>query len=41
VSCDLVFYEGIGRPGLDPQYLTLLEDIEHRTLAFAEPTFTG
>jgi acetyl esterase/lipase len=41
VRCDLVSHEGIGRPGLDPQYLTLLEDIEQRTLAFAEPTFTG
>jgi acetyl esterase/lipase len=34
VRCDLVPYEGIGHPGLDPAYLPLFDDIGRRTFEF-------
>ena len=34
VRCDLVPYEGIGHPGIDPQFLALFDDIERRTVEF-------
>jgi acetyl esterase/lipase len=34
VRCDLVPYEGIGHPGIDPLFLDLFPDIERRTVEF-------
>jgi acetyl esterase/lipase len=34
VRCDLVPYEGIGHPGIDPRFLGLFPDIERRTVEF-------
>jgi acetyl esterase/lipase len=34
VRCDLVPYEGIGHPGIDPRFLDLIPDIQRRTVEF-------
>jgi dienelactone hydrolase len=34
VRCDLVAYEGIGHPGVDPLFFDLVPDIERRAAAF-------
>jgi hypothetical protein len=34
VRCDLVPYEGIGHPAIDPAFFDLLGDIERRTVEF-------
>ena len=34
VRCDLVPYEGIGHPAIDPRFVNLFDDIERRTVEF-------
>jgi acetyl esterase/lipase len=34
VRCDLVAYEGIGHPGIDPRFLEVIPDIQRRTVEF-------
>lgn len=34
VRCDLVPYEGVGHPGLDPRFLDVIPDIQRRTVEF-------